>query len=367
MIKLHSKTIHPLNAIPFYTQLLWTGLLPDMYTYPLLLKACIEAHAFLLGWSVHAQAVKFALTSNIYARNALIHFYSMNEHIKDAKILFDVNEGLDVVSWNSMISAYVRIGDIHNARLLFEEMPERSEVTWSAMIAGYVQCGLSKEALGVFNKMQVELVKPNEVTLVSVLSACAHLGALEQGRWVHGYMKSNGMEESVFLGTALIDMYAKSGEVELALEVFNGMEEKNLLTWTTLIKGLAMHGRGQEALKLFVDMEKAGILPDDITFIGALCACTHAGLVNQGWEIFHLMSRKYGITPKIEHYGCMVDLLARGGMLNEAREMVENMPMQPDSLIWGALMAGCRFYQNVELAEYVGKHLLQLEPDNAAV
>ncbi|KAF5186175.1 Pentatricopeptide repeat [Thalictrum thalictroides] len=312
---------------------------PRCRRQPLLIKACTQAHAFLLGWSVHAHAVKFALAYNLYLRNALIHFYSMNERIKDANILFDVNERLDVVSWNSMKSAYVRIGDIRNARFLFEEMPERSEVTWSAMIVGYVQCWLCKEALG----------------------------ALEQGRWVHGYMKSNGMEESVFLGNALIDMYAKSGEEELALEVFNGMEEKNLLTWTTLIKGLAMHRRDPEALKLFGDMEKSGILPDDNTFIGVFCACAHAGLVDQGRQIFHLKSRKYGYTPKIEHYGCMVDLLARGGMLNEAREMVESIPMQPDPLIWGALMAGCRFYQNVELAEYVGKHLLQLEPDNAAV
>ncbi|KAL5709622.1 diacylglycerol kinase (ATP) [Ranunculus cassubicifolius] len=367
MIKLRIKTTTPLNAIPIYTQILCKGLLPDVYTYPPLLKACTQSHAFPLGCSVHGHTIKFALSSNVYVINALIHFYSMSGSVADAKTLFDTNEGLDIVSWNSMISGYVRIGDICNAGLLFEEMPERNEISWTALIAGYVQCGMSKEALGVFARMQNESVTPNEVTLVSVLSACAQLSALEQGKWVKGYIKSNGMEVTVILGTAMIDMYAKCGEINRALEVFDGMKDKNLLTWTTMIKGLAMHGRGEEALCLFSDMEKAGIYPDDITFIGVLCACTHAGLVDQGRQIFDSMSTKYKIAPKMEHYGCMVDLLARGGMLDEARTMVETMPMDPDALIWGALMAGCRFYRNVELAEYVGKHLIQLEPYNAAV
>ncbi|KAF8409373.1 hypothetical protein HHK36_005448 [Tetracentron sinense] len=367
LIKAHSKTASPQFSISIYTQILLAGLVPDIFTFPPLLKACTQLLAFSQGQSIHGQAIKFALDSFVYVNNSLIHFYSITGHVNDARQLFDSCRDLDVVSWNSMLSAYARIGDIGMAKSLFDEMPERNAVSWSALIAGYVQCGLSKEALGVFSNMQVELIKPNEVTLVSVLSACAHLGALEQGKWVHGYLKSNGMELSVFLGTSLIEMYAKCGEVELALEVFNEMGVRNLLAWTTMIKGLAMHGRGLEALYLFSDMEKAGIIPDDITFIEVLCACTHAGLIDQGRKIFDSMTRNYGIKPKIEHYGCMVDLLARGGLLDEARIMVKNMPMEPDALIWGALMAGCRFYRNVELAEYVVKHLIQLEPNNGGV
>ncbi|EEC83198.1 hypothetical protein OsI_28453 [Oryza sativa Indica Group] len=232
-------------------------------------------------------------------------------------------------------------------------------------LAGFLLAGDGREALGLFARMQADGVIPDDTVLVGVLVACAQLGVLEQGKWVHGYLKANNIRITVFLGTALVDMYAKCGEMQLAMEVFKVMKEKNVLAWTTMIKGLAMHGRGSEALELFSQMERLGVKPDDIAFIGALCACTHTGLVDKGRELFDSMVRKYGIKPKIEHYGCMVDLLARNGLLNEAREMVEKMPMKPDALIWGALMAGCRFHKNVELAEYVVKHWIELEPDKS--
>ncbi|KAK6918978.1 Pentatricopeptide repeat [Dillenia turbinata] len=155
-------------------------------------------------------------------------------------------------------------------------MPARHVVSWSTLIGGYVQCGMSKQALGVFREMQVANMEPNDVTLVSVLAASPLLGALEQGKWVHGYLNSNGVELVFFWVLRLIDMYTKCGEVELALEVFNGMSTRNLLVWTSMIKGLAMHGWGKEAFSLIYDLERAGIVPDDITFIGVLCACTHA-------------------------------------------------------------------------------------------
>ncbi|ONK61264.1 uncharacterized protein A4U43_C08F27900 [Asparagus officinalis] len=215
--------------------------------------------------------------------------------------------------------------------------------------------------------MQEEGFEPEDRTLVSVLGACAHVGALEQGKWVHGYLRSKGRRVSVFLGTSLVDMYVKCGEVEIGLRVFQEMPERNVLAWTTVIKGLAMHGRGLEALRMFKEMERCGIVPDDIAFIGALCACTHAGLVDQGRQLFDSMIKRYKIKPKIEHYGCMVDLLARNGLLDEARGLIDSMQMEPDALIWGALMAGCRFYKNVELAEYVANHLIRLETDCSGV
>ncbi|VAH73225.1 hypothetical protein VPH35_050233 [Triticum aestivum] len=244
-------------------------------------------------------------------------------------------------------------------------MPEKNAVSWSAMVNGYVQAGDGREALRVFSQMQAQGVRPDDTVLVGVLAACPQLGALEQGKWVHGYLRANNIRMTVFLGTALVDMYAKCGEVQLGMEVFEGMKDKNVLAWTTMIKGLAMHGRGSDSLVLFSQMESSGVKPDDIAFIGALCACTHTGLVDKGRQLFNSMVNNYGIKPKIEHYGCMVDLLARNGLLSEARDMVEKMPMKPDALIWGALMAGCRFHKNVELAEYVIKHWIELEPDKS--
>ncbi|RWV88477.1 hypothetical protein GW17_00049433 [Ensete ventricosum] len=367
LLRAHSRTPSPIPSIPLYTQLLRFGLRPDTHTFPSLLKSCSLLLALPQGLSAHAHALRLGLDSHLFATNALIHFYSVAGDLASARRLLDASPETDPVSYNSMISGYVRAGDLDRARMLFEEMPERDTVTWCAIISGCVQGGRSKEALAFFSRMQIDGFEPNDMTLVSVLSACAHLGALEQGKWVHGYMRSNGIKISVFLGTSLIDMYAKCGQVELGLKVFEEMREKNLLTYTTMIKGLAMHGQGLEALRLFSHMETSGFVPDDVAFIGVLCACTHAGLVDQGREILDSMSRRYGIKPKLEHYGCMVDLLSRNGLLDEARDLVESMPMEPDALVWGALMAGCKVHRNVELAEHAVKHLIQLEPDSSGV
>uniref|UniRef100_A0A0D3GXZ5 Diacylglycerol kinase n=1 Tax=Oryza barthii TaxID=65489 RepID=A0A0D3GXZ5_9ORYZ len=319
-----------------------------------------------LALAVHAHAVKLGLAGFLLVSNALIRVHAgILGRLSDALVLLRTAASVDASTFNTLITAYARAGRVTNARALFDEMPARNAVSWSAMVNGYVQAGDGREALGLFARMQADGVRPDDTVLVGVLAACAQLGVLEQGKWVHGYLKANNIRITVFLGTALVDMYAKCGEMQLAMEVFKVMKEKNVLAWTTMIKGLAMHGRGSEALELFSQMERLGVKPDDIAFIGALCACTHTGLVDKGRELFDSMVRKYGIKPKIEHYGCMVDLLARNGLLNEAREMVEKMPMKPDALIWGALMAGCRFHKDVELAEYVVKHWIELEPDKS--
>ncbi|KAJ0974875.1 hypothetical protein J5N97_016840 [Dioscorea zingiberensis] len=367
LIRAYARASSPCSSIPLFSDLLRSGLLPDSHTFSFILKACSLVPARLTGLSAHALAVKLGLDFDLFVNNALIHFHSVTGTVSDARGLFDRSPQRDSVSYNSMISAYARVGDLSSARELFDEMPTRDVISWSAMIAGYAQGGRSKEALRLFTQMQAEGFAPGGKTLVSLLAACAHMGALEQGKWVHGYLRSNGIKIDVFLGTALIDMYAKCGEVDLGLEVFDEMPKKNLMAWTTMIKGLGMHGRGVEALKLFSEMERSGVVPDDIAFIGALCACTHAGLVDRGRHIFDSMTRSYGIIPKVEHYGCMVDLLARNGLLNEAKEIVESMPMKPDASVWGAFMAGCRFHRNVELAEYAVKHLIQLEPDTSGV
>uniref|UniRef100_A0A1D1ZFL5 Pentatricopeptide repeat-containing protein At5g66520 n=1 Tax=Anthurium amnicola TaxID=1678845 RepID=A0A1D1ZFL5_9ARAE len=358
----------PLDAVSVYSQFLRSGLSPDSHTFPFLLKACsLVPDAPARGRAAHAHALKFGFHGHLYVNNALIHFYSVTGDLAGCHRLLKGGALTDSVSYNTMITGYVRAGDLSSARKLFDEMPQRDGISWSAMVAGHVQCGQARDGLELFSRMQAEGLQANEGTLVSVLSACAQVGALEQGKWVHGYLKSKGIKETVFLGTSLIDMYAKCGELELALEVFNRMNEKNLLSWTTLIKGLAMHGRGVEALHLFSEMEKSGIMPDDIAFIGALCACSHAGLVEQGRQIFASMTEAYGIKPKIEHYGCLVDVLARNGLLEEAMEMVGSMPMRPDGYVWSTIMAGCRFYGNVRLAELVVRRLIQIEPNNAGV
>jgi pentatricopeptide repeat protein len=209
-------------------------------------------------------------------------------------------------------------------------------------------------------------VRPSDATLVTVLSACARLGAIDLGKWVHLYAESNGYKGNLYVGNALIDMYAKCGTVENAVDVFKSMGTKDLITWNTIINGLAIHGRGSDALTLFCQMKNAGEIPDGITFIGILCACTHMGLVEDGFSYFQSMVDDYSIVPQIEHYGCMVDLLARAGLLDQAVEFVRKMPMEADAIIWAALLGACRIYKNIELAELALERLIELEPKNPA-
>lgn len=370
LIRALSRSARPHLALPLYAHLLHAGLLPTPHTLPSLLKSMALSPAVpgaaVLALTVHTHAVKLGLDRFVLVSNALIRVHAgFLGRLADGLLLLRTAAAVDASTFNTLITAYARAGRLADARALFDEMPARNAVSWSAMVNGYVQAGDGREALRIFARMQAEDVRPDDTVLVGVLAACAQHGALEQGKWVHGYLKAHGIKINLFFGTALVDMYSKCGEVQLAMDVFERMQYKNVLAWTTMIKGLAMHGRGSEAVMLFAQMESSGIRPDDIAFIGVLCACTHAGLVDKGRELFDSMVRKYGIKPKIEHYGCMVDLLARNGFLYEAKEMIQKMPMEPDALIWGALMAGCRFHKNVEFAEYVAKHWILLEPDKS--
>ena len=217
------------------------------------------------------------------------------------------------MSWNTLLNGYANNGNVEALERLFEEIPKRNIFSWNALIGGYAHNGLFFEVLSAFKRMLSEsVVPPNDATLVTVLSACARLGALDLGKWVHMYAESHGLEGNVYVGNALMDMYAKCGIIEKAIAVFQGMKTKDLISWNTLIGGLAMHGRGADALNLFIPMKNAGQKPDGITFIGILCACTHMGIVEDGLAYFQSVVHDNSIVPQIEHYGCMVDLLARG-------------------------------------------------------
>ncbi|KAK0586765.1 hypothetical protein LWI29_011913 [Acer saccharum] len=262
----------------------------------------------------------------------------------------------------SVVDMYAKCGYVDKARRLFEEMDRRDVVAWSAMISGYSQARKCKEVLDVFRDMQMAKVEPNEVTLVSVLSCCAVLGALETGKWVHFYVKKKRMELTVTLGTALMDFYAKCGLMESAIEVFNTMPFKNVFSWTVLIQGLANNGQGKRALDYYALMREKSIEPNDVTFIGVLSACSHAGLVDEGRGFFVSMSRDFGIDPRTEHYGCMVDILGRAGLIAEAYQFIKTMPIQPNAVIWRTLLASCRAHENVEIGEESLKNLVRLEP-----
>ncbi|XP_057511091.1 pentatricopeptide repeat-containing protein At1g08070, chloroplastic-like [Actinidia eriantha] len=281
----------------------------------------------------------------------------IHEYMLEQKVNFDVFVG------NALVDMYLKCGDAGFAHKVFNEMPVKNVVSWNSMISGLAQQGEFKEALSMFRKMQNRGVKPDDVTLVGVLNSCANLGMLELGKWVHAYVDRNRIKADRFIGNALVDMYAKCGSIDEAFKVFNGMKLRDVYTYTAIIVGLAMHGQGERALNLFSKMPNMGIEPDGVTYVGVLMACSHVGLVEEGRKHFAEMSRLYNLEPQTEHYGCMVDLLGRAGLINEAEEFIKSMPIEPDAFVWGALLGACRIHGKVELAEIVMEKLVKIEPD----
>lgn len=299
--------------------------------------------------------------------NAMINGYTKCSEIDTARELFDRMPSRNVESWNTLIAGYAKCGLLDVSRSLFDEMPMRNVISWSAMITAYAQGNRHTEALALFDKMTNAGVKPNWATIVSVLSACAHLGALERGKHIHIFIDRSKMKVDSIIGTALIDMYAKCGCIESARGVFDAMTSKDVFSWTAMIGGLAVNGYGGKALELFGRMEEAGVRPNEVTFVGVLCACSHGGLVQTARRYFHSMRTVYGIEPQIEHYGCMVDTLGRAGLLEEALSLVQAMPVEPNSVLWGTLLGACWIHGNADIGEYVVERLAKLKPEDGAV
>ncbi|KAL8111417.1 hypothetical protein AgCh_019224 [Apium graveolens] len=272
----------------------------------------------------------------------------------------------DVISWANMIDGYGRLGCVDVARGLFDDMGERDVVSCNVMVAGYVQNGYFKEALELFHDMLRERkFCPDRTTLVIALSAIAQLGNIKEGIAVHQYLEKNGFVVEGKLGVALIDMYAKSGSIEIAIQVFENIKERSVDHWNAVIGGLAIHGLGEVAFGLFIEMERLCVQPDDITFIGVLNACGHSGMVKEGMICFEIMRRIHKLEPKLQHYGCMVDILGRAGYVEEAARFIQEMPIEPNDVVWRTLLSACKSHENLNIGEPVAKYLIQRDPHNS--
>ncbi|KAJ7952799.1 Pentatricopeptide repeat [Quillaja saponaria] len=342
------------QAIFYYVQMLTQGVQPNAFTFSSVLKAC----SLQPGKAIHSQAIKFGFDLDLYVRTGLVDVYARGGDIMSANQVFDTMPEKSLVSLTSMLNCYAKHGKLEEARALFEEIKDRDVVCWNVIIDGYAQHGLPNESLLLFRQMLAAKVKPNEITVLSVLSACGQIGALESGKWLHSYIKNNGIRINVHVGTALVDMYCKCGSLEDARMVFDRITDKDAVAWNSMIVGYAMHGSSQEAFQLFNEMCRIGHQATDITFIGILTACGHAGLVNNGWGFFNLMKDQYKIEPKIEHFGCMVNLLGRAGHLEEAYDLVKNMKIKQDPVLWGTLLGACRLHGNVSMAEEIAEFVL---------
>lgn len=413
------------DFLGFYNGMLRNDVVPSKTSFSFILRSCAMSGEAQLGEAFHCQILKMGFEfdmiiqtgllgfyakvgdlrcakrvftgmpmRDVVANNAMISAMSKHGYVEEAQSLFDNMRERNSYSWNSMITCYCKLGDISAARLMFDGNPvkdvvswnaiidgyckskqldaarelflsmgsARNSVTWNTMISAYVQSGEFGTAISMFQQMQSENVKPTEVTMVSLLSACAHLGALDMGEWIHGYVRTKRLKIDVVLGNALIDMYCKCGNLEAALDVFHGLPKKNIFCWNSVIVGLGMNGRGEDAIAAFIAMQKEGIKPDEVTFIGILSGCSHSGLLPAGQRYLSEMLGVYGVEPGVEHYGCMVDLLGRAGRLKEALELIGIMPMKPNSVVLGSLLRACHIHKDTELGEQVTQQLLELDP-----
>lgn len=344
---------------------------PDHITFPFLLKYCCSIRNLISSESVHAHVLKFGVGVDLFVQNGMISMYSSFGSIQSALKVFTGMPEKDIVSWNSILIGSLRCGDLDLALGLFDEMKQdnnRNIVSWNSIMTGLVQAGRPKDALIFFHEMfdsDGGGVLPDKITISVVICACAALGALDHGRWMHNYMKRrNELEIDTVLGTALVDMYGKCGCVERASNVFDDIPNKDVLAWTAMISAFAVNGHGEEAFALFSEMEKHGIRPNQVTYGALLNACAHSGLLIKGRQSFRTMKDVYGIVPNLQHYACMVDLLSRAGLFEEALELIRTMPIKPDVYVFGALLGGCRMHGNAELGEELAEYLINLDPRN---
>ncbi|KAK8970329.1 putative pentatricopeptide repeat-containing protein [Platanthera guangdongensis] len=423
-----SSNLSPLSDTLSFFNLMRRSQCPDAFSFPCLIKLCSSHAAFFLGASLHSAILHLGLEDDLFIRTSLINFYGKCSHVDasrklfdtmlrrnevswtamiavyfsscdavTARFLFDKMPDRNLITWNVMIDGYVKAGDLANARKLFEEMPQRNEISftsmidgyaksgdmdsarflfeqfdnkdvfsWSAMISGYAQSYKPKEAFKLFLEMHNRKIRPDQVVLVGLMSACAQLGRASIAKWVDQYVSQRFLDANgPHVLAAMIDMNSKCGNMKRAAFLFNSMQNKDLVSYCSMMQGCSIHGSGAQAAELFDQMLEEGIVPDDVAFTVILTACGQAGLIEDGSRYFKLMKDEYGIVPSPNHYACMVDLLGRAGLMEEAYEFVNSMPVEPHAGVWGALLSACKMHCNRELAEIALQRLCEVEPENA--
>ncbi|KAK7396022.1 hypothetical protein VNO78_16711 [Psophocarpus tetragonolobus] len=311
MIRAYTISGYPKMAILLFNAMLCQGFVPDKFTYPFVINACMAYSAFDFGRVAHALAIKMGFWGDIYVQNTMMNLYFKCENVDDGWKVFDKMRVRNIFAWTTVIAGFIACGRLDSARKFFEEMPSKNVVSWTAMIDGYVKDNQPIEAFNLFERMQVDNVKPNEYTVVSLVRACTEMGSLKLGRRIHDFSLKNGFELGPFLGTALIDMYSKCGSLDDARTVFDMMQVRTLATWNTMITSLGVHGYRNEAISIFEEMEEVNVVPDAITFVGVLSACVYINDLELAQKYFNLMTDRYAITPILEHYTCMLEIYTR--------------------------------------------------------
>nr|KYP35399.1 hypothetical protein KK1_043566 [Cajanus cajan] len=323
------------DAVDLFCRMLVSGYTPDSFTLTSLLSSCAEMELLSPGKQLHSWVIRSGL-------------------------------GSDVCVGCSLVDMYAKCGSVENCRKMFNRMPRHNVMSWTALISGYVQGRQEEEAIKLFCNMLPGHVAPNCYTFSSVIKACANLPNFGFGKQLHGQTIKLGLASINCVGNSLINMYARCGNKEAALEVFNDMGDRNVITWTSVISGFAKHGFATKALELFYEMLEIGVKPNDVTYIAVLSACSHVGLIDEAWKHFNSMHYNHGVVPRMEHYACMVDLLGRSGFLLEAIDFINSMPFDADALVWRTFLGSCRVHRNTKLGEHAAKMILEREPRDPA-
>ncbi|XP_017969934.1 PREDICTED: pentatricopeptide repeat-containing protein At2g22070 [Theobroma cacao] len=343
-------------------------LLPDKFTFISALSACANLEMLKLGKQIHARIVSTKFDTYGPVGNALISMYAKSGGVQIGQKIVEKSgiSHLDVIAFTSLLDGYIKLGDLKPAREIFDTLRDRDVVAWTAMIVGYLQNGLNNDALELFRLMVRDGPKPNNFTLAAMLSVSSSLTSLDHGKQIHASAIRTGQASSVSVNNALITMYSRAGNINCARQIFSQIHwSRDTVSWTSMIMGLAQHGLGEEALELFEELLAAGIKPDHITYVGVLSACTHVGLVEQGHRYYNMMKDFHKIEPTLSHYALMVDLLGRAGLVQEAYDFIEKMPIEPDVITWGSLLSSCKVYKNVDLGKVAAERLLCIDPDNS--
>ncbi|PHT25959.1 hypothetical protein CQW23_34424 [Capsicum baccatum] len=417
-IRFFSRNCQFREAVNLYGELQRCGLSPSTFSVSSALKACARIPYRSGGILIHAQVYKYGFCNAVHVQTALVDFYSKVGNMDFAQSVFDEMVEKNIVSWNSVLGGYVKSGDLKMAQSVFDEMPEKDVISWNCMVAelarsffeamdqknsvsyivlisGYSKCGdvesaeelfgqlrrkdrleynamiacyaqnsRAKEALRLFNEMLRLDLLPDGMTLASAISACSQLGDLKFGSWIESFIRGTGIQMDDYLATSLIDLYAKCGSIDKAYNLFHGLIKKDLVAYTAMILGCGINGRANDAIELFDEMMNAEINPNIVTITGILTAYSHIGMVEEAYLCF-ISLQKYGLSPSVDHYAIVVDVLSRAGRLEEAHGLIKGMSNQPHAGVWGALLLGCSLHNNLELGEIAAAHCIELEPDSS--
>lgn len=378
-----------------FLQMRRDGLQPNEFTFSTVISSLMDTVFSVLLRQIHASTVCLAFNTSVFVGSALMRGYanvrdrvalgrvfdeiSMKDvtswnalvlgHMDlgdtdEAQRVFGLMPEKNVVSWTTLVNGYIGNGKINAARSVFDRMAERNVVSWTVMISGYVQNGKFMDALRLFLFMLRSGTRPNHFTLSSVLDACAGCSSLLLGRQLHSNILKSGAPNDVVLSTSLVHMYAKCGDIVVAVCIFQSMPKRNLVTWNSIIGGYGLNGLAARALEEFERMKRLGLRPDQVTFVNVLSACAHGGLVEQGEREFASMEMEFGIRAGVEHYACMVDLYGRAGQLEKAEEMIRGMPFEPDLVVWSALLSGCGLHSNLEAGSFAADGIRRLQQDH---